>query len=284
LRLEELTPSHVRRAVRTYMQLAWPDPANCKPRFDPAQLEDLTSLDEIFALCERPEVGGGGHSARYMLRLGNDQYPFMKMVIQEYLVDREYFFSVDTHDEHIMSPDHPEWAEWCELKNHNRELKTKVEAEWVKESLPTHADLRTLAEGLARLEREEDKRTRLLVVDDEKDVCQGLGALLEARGYAVELAYDGQQVIDRLQLDPLPDLVILDFAMPELDGSEVLRMIRDDERLAKLNVLLATASSIDLKNMQRANGLLRKPYPRDVLIAMIKQLLAQNVAPSPPST
>lgn len=262
------------------MQFAWPDPANRKPRFDPKQLEDLNTLEDIFALCERPEGDGSGHAARYTLRLGNDHYPFMKMVIQEYLVEREYFFSVDTHDEHIMSPDHPEWAEWCELKTYNRGLKSVIEGEWAKESLPTHADLRTLAEGLARLEREEDKRARLLVVDDEKDVCQGLGALLEARGYAVELAYDGREVMDRLSLDPLPDLVILDFAMPEFDGAEVLTRIRKDERLASLHVLLATASSIDLKNMQRANGLLRKPYPREVLIAMVKQLLAQKAAPA----
>lgn len=278
MRLEELTPSHIRRAVRTYLRLAWPDPETRKPRFDPKQLDSVTKLEDVFALCERPQHSGEGHSARYTLRLGNDHYPFMKMVIQEYLVDREYFFSVDTHDEHIMSPDHPEWAEWCELKTFNRELKSKIEAEWAREALPTNVDLRELAEGLARLEREGDKRARLLVVDDEKDVCQGLGALLEARGYQVDLAYDGREVLDRLSVDPLPDLVILDFAMPELDGAEVLARIRADERLSSLHVLLATASSIDLKNMQRANGLLQKPYPRDVLIAMVKQLLKQKAA------
>ena len=181
---------------------------------------------------------------------------------------------MDTHDEHIMSPEHPEWKEWCELKTFNRGLKLRIETEWAREALPTHADLRTLAEGLARLEREGDKRARLLVVDDEEDVCQGLGALLGARGYAVDLAYNGQEVLDRLAQDPLPDLVILDYAMPGLDGAEVLRRIRADKRLDSLHVLLATASSIDLKNMQRANGLLRKPYPRDVVIAMVKQLLA----------
>ncbi len=266
------------------MRLAWPDSENRKPRFDPAQLEEVTKLDDVFALCERPENSGEGRSARYTMRLGNDHYPFMKMVIQEYLVDREYFFSVDTHDEHIMSPDHPEWDEWCKLKTFNSQLKSEIESEWASESLPTHADLRELAEGLARLEREDDKRARLLIVDDEKDVCQGLGALLEARGYAVELAYDGREVINRLSLDPLPDLVILDFAMPELDGAEVLARIRQDERLASLHVLLATASSIDLKNMQRANGLLRKPYPRDVLIAMVKQLLKQKAASSTPES
>lgn len=273
MRLEELTPSHVRRAVDTYLRIAWPDAERRKPRFDPKQLQDLTNLDEVFAVCERPDGELGRTSARYTMRLGNDQYPFMKMVIQEYLVDHEYFFSVDTHDEHVMNPDHPEWEQWCDLKTHNRKLKSEIEEAWEREGLPTHADLRTLAEGLARLEREEDKRKSLLVVDDEEDVCLGLGALLQARGYSVELAYNGQEVLDRLGQTPLPDLVILDFAMPEFDGAEVLRRIREDSRLDGLQVLLATASSIDLKNMQRANGLLRKPYPREVLIAMVKQLL-----------
>ena len=61
--------------------------------------------------------------------------------------------------------------------------------------------------------------------------------------------------------------------MPQLDGEEVLRRLRREERTAHLPVLLATASTIDLSRLRRVSGLLRKPYPRHVLFAMIARLL-----------
>ena len=197
----------------------------------------------------------------------------MKFVVQEYLVDEEYFFSVDTHDDIAIGPDNPDYDGWQDLKRYNAELKQEIEAAWVRAGLPTHLDLRVLAEGLAQVEVEGQKRARLLVVDDETDVAQGLKALLQGRGYQVECAYDGQQVLDRLGRDPLPDLVVLDYAMPELDGQEVLRRLRQDPRTERLPVLLTTASSIELKELQRASGLLRKPYPREVLFALLGKLL-----------
>ena len=80
--------------------------------------------------------------------------------------------------------------------------------------------------------------------------------------------------------DPLPDLVVLDFSMPEFDGEEVMRRLRADERTRSVPLLLATASDIDLSTIQRASGLLRKPYPREVLYEMIDRLLADSAARS----
>ena len=64
----------------------------------------------------------------------------------------------------------------------------------------------------------------------------------------------------------------------EFVPSEVMRRVRADPSFESLPILLATASSIDLTVMQRATGLLRKPYPREVLLAMIQQMLAGRVA------
>lgn len=117
---------------------------------------------------------------------------------------------------------------------------------------------------------------RILAVDDEKHIVRLIQVNLERAGYEVETAYDGRQVLDRMACDPLPDLVVLDFAMPELDGEEVIRRLRGDERTKGVPILLATASDIDLSSVQRASGLLRKPYPREVLVAMIDRLLAAD--------
>ncbi|MED6335541.1 MAG: response regulator [Planctomycetota bacterium] len=271
-----MTPAHVRRAVALYMESAWPRPGATVPIFDPAQLDEVSTLEQLFALCRKPEGDGSAPAhSRYTLRLGNDRYPFMKFVIQEYLVDEEYFFSVDTHDDHIDIPEgNPDHDQWQALKAHNRTLKGAIEGTWHEAGLPTHRDLRALAEGLARVEREGEKRAHILVVDDEQHVAAGIAALLEGRGYTCECCHDGREVLERLARDPLPDLVLLDYAMPELDGEQVLERLRGEPRTARLPVLMATASSIRLDRLQSVSGFLRKPFPRELLFTMLERLLA----------
>jgi CheY-like chemotaxis protein len=275
MRLENMTPAHVRRAIQIYMHRAWPIEGTTRPAIRLQELESATNLDQLFARFEQApcEVGG---LKRYTLRIGNVRYPFMKFVVQEHLVNGEYFFSVDTHDDLEIRPDSPDYAEWERLKAHNRSMKVEIETDWDRAGLPTNADLRALVEELAHVEREGEKRKSLLLVDDEAQVVAGLAALLRGRGYAVELARDGREALERLAADPVPDLVVLDYEMPQLDGEEVLRRLRRDPRTAHVPVLLATAARIDLSRLSRVSGLLRKPYPREVLFAMIARLLAPD--------
>jgi len=273
MRLENLTPAHVRRAVAIYLDHAWPDGAPTRPRREVERIADIQDLSAMFACFERAARDDEDGLKRYTLRLGNRRYPFMKFVVQEFLVNGEYFFSVDTHDRLEVRPGSPDFEEWEKLKSWNRELKAKIELDWDAAGLPTNTDLRALVEELAKLERESKKKKRLLLVDDEADVVMGLSALLSARGYDVEVVHDGVQALDRLARDPLPDLVLLDYEMPELDGQEVLGCLRAEERTRKLPVLMATASDIELERVQNASALLRKPYPRHVLFALIARLL-----------
>lgn len=279
MRLEELTPDLLRRAIATYLREAWPDPAGPRPRLAAADFAGCADLPSMLERFERPREKQRPSLERYTLRLGNARYPFMKLVVQEYLVDREYFLSVDTHDDLDVQPGGPDWAAWQEIKEHNLALKRRIEEAWAREGLPTHCELRRIAQRIAGTEKESSKKARLIVVDDESDVCEGLGALLRSRGYEVECFYDGQAVWDRLQDDPLPDLLLLDFAMPRLGGDEVLKRVRADARLSHLPVLLATASSIELERVPRASGLLRKPYPREVLFALLGQMLERRPRP-----
>jgi CheY-like chemotaxis protein len=131
------------------------------------------------------------------------------------------------------------------------------------------------------VEREPDKRVRIALVDDEKSVAIGLGALLRGRGYDVELFHSGESVLERLQHLPSPDLLILDYELPALDGEAVLTAVRADPALAKMPVLMATASSIQLERLGPINGFLRKPYPRRLLFATIAQLTTQPPRSTP---
>ena len=274
MRLEHMTPAHVRRAVEIYSRRAWPADADKSPSITASDLEGAATMEALLERFERVDAAEDQDSfRRYALRLGNHRYPFMKFVIQEYLVDAEFFFSVDTHDNLEVRPGTPDYDEWVRLKEFNRLLKDKIEFDWREAALPTFEDLRLLCEGLAPVEREGHKRARILVVDDEKSIAMGLRALLCARGYEVDLAYTGEEVLEHVGRDPLPDLVLLDYELPELDGEEVLDRLRENPRTAALPVLMATASSIELDRLGKVNGLLHKPYPREVLFKMIRELL-----------
>jgi len=272
MRIEELTPAHVRRAIELYQELAWPvGSAGRDPAFA-ARLARAQSLEELLLHFEQLELEEREGSRSYLLRLGNQRYPFMKFVVQEYLVDGEFFFTVDTHDNLDVRANAPDFALWQELKLYNRELKARIEAAWHAAGLPTYDDLRTLCEDLAPVERESEKRIRIALVDDEKSVAIGLGALLRGRGYEVELFHSGESVLERLQHAPRPDLLILDYELPALDGEAVLASVRADPKLKDMPVLMATASSIQLERLGPINGFLRKPYPRKLLFTTIAQL------------
>jgi CheY-like chemotaxis protein len=73
-------------------------------------------------------------------------------------------------------------------------------------------------------EQEPESTGRILIVDDHDDNIELLRVRLEAWGYRVEAAHDGEQALDQVQASP-PDLILLDVMMPAVDGNEVARRI-----------------------------------------------------------
>jgi len=82
--------------------------------------------------------------------------------------------------------------------------------------------------------------TRILVVDDHEDNVELLRARLEARGYEVEAAMDGQEALDRVHASP-PDLILLDVMMPEVSGIEVARRVKANRSLPFIPIIMQTA-------------------------------------------
>lgn len=278
MRLESITPEHVREALGLYVSLAWPPDREGQPRMRPEDLASAKTLEEMLPFFECPRSAEQVAGRRYTLRLGNFRYPFMKFVFQEYLLAGEFFFSVDTHDELKITPDMPDYEEWQGVRALNAELKHEIESSWASHGLPTHESLRKLMELAAKDQREDcapaqGRRARLLIADDETDVARGLGAMLGAKGYDVCLAFDGQQAIEALGADPLPNLVVLDFSMPGLTGEQVIQRLRADPRTSQLPVILATATEIAPGMMLGANARLRKPYPQELLFRVIEDQL-----------
>ncbi len=273
MRLAEITAEMMGRAIDIYFEHAYPAGCGRTPARSADEIKQHAGIDRPLALFDAPEGRSEGVLPRHVIRLGNHGYPFMKLVVQEYIVDDEYFFSVDTHDALKVSPEMPDYEAWRFVRRENRRLKDAIESAWADAGLPTHRDLKRQAEEIASGVAEPSLSGRIMIVDDERDVALGLAALLRARGFEVETAFDGQEVVDRIKHSAVPDLLLLDYSMPELDGEEVMCRLRADPEFADMQILLATASNIDLETMTRANGLLRKPYTRGVLFQMIQGLI-----------
>lgn len=120
-----------------------------------------------------------------------------------------------------------------------------------------------------------DKK-KILIVDDEKDLVETITFRLEASGYEVIAAYDGQEGLDKARSEH-PDLILLDVMMPKMDGYQVCRLLKFDEDFQKTPVIMLTARGQDQdKNTGKevgVDGYITKPFESSVLLGEIDKLL-----------
>ena len=118
--------------------------------------------------------------------------------------------------------------------------------------------------------------TRVFVVDDEPDMVDLLATILKSDGFQVDTDTDGRSALARLLADP-PDLVLLDLMMPDLDGMELLKLLRLDAKGANVPVLVVSARSghqDQLGTLQLgANAYICKPFSPRELVRQVRQLL-----------
>ena len=126
---------------------------------------------------------------------------------------------------------------------------------------------------------ETSSMSSVLIVDDEAAIRESLQTLLELEGYDVDTASDGEEGLTKLADRPY-DLVLLDFAMPDRNGIEVLREIR--ERDAELAVIMITAyGTVEnaVNAMQAgATNFIQKPWDNEKLLADVRTAVGQRRA------
>jgi DNA-binding response OmpR family regulator len=117
---------------------------------------------------------------------------------------------------------------------------------------------------------------RILVVEDEKDLVEILSVRLEASGYKVIAAYDGQEGLDKAKKEK-PDLIILDLMLPKVDGYKVCCLLKFDEKYKKIPIIMFTAraqeSDRKLGEEAGADGYITKPFEPKALLDKIAELL-----------
>lgn len=142
-----------------------------------------------------------------------------------------------------------------------------------------HAPRRQLA-GPSVAEIEHQRPTLVMVVDDSVTVRKVTSRLLERNGMNVLTAKDGVDAIAQLQ-DHKPDIMLLDIEMPRMDGFEVATLVRHDEQLKDLPIIMITSRTGE-KHRDRAlaigvNQYLGKPYQESELLESIQQLVKAHV-------
>jgi len=121
---------------------------------------------------------------------------------------------------------------------------------------------------------------RVLLVDDEVSIQRAVSPLLRSRGYDVDVAGTGADAL-KIAAERMPDLIVLDLGLPDIDGAEVCRRIRG-ESATPIIVLSARGAEADKVNALElgADDYVTKPFGADELVARIKVALRRVAAAS----
>lgn len=120
---------------------------------------------------------------------------------------------------------------------------------------------------------------RILVVDDDRQIVRLVQSYLQQSGFTVLTAYDGEEALHAIRREK-PDLVVLDLMLPKRDGLEITRILRSDESLATMPILMLTARFEDLDKILGlelgADDYLTKPFNPQEVVARVKAILRRS--------
>nr|WP_150107515.1 response regulator transcription factor [Pedosphaera parvula] len=117
---------------------------------------------------------------------------------------------------------------------------------------------------------------KILVVDDEPDAIELIKFNLKSAGYEVITAADGEEALNKAR-SLLPNLIILDLMIPEVDGLEVCKILRRDARVSGIPIIMLTAKAAEIDRVLGlelgADDYVTKPFSPRELVLRVKRLL-----------
>jgi twitching motility two-component system response regulator PilG len=121
------------------------------------------------------------------------------------------------------------------------------------------------------------QKKRILIVEDEESLLKLETILLTVKGYEVSSATTGNEALEKLFGEAF-DLILLDIMLPDIDGYEVCRRIKEHPRCAKIPVVMLTAKK-SVEDQERgatsgADAYLTKPFKSAMIIEVIERLLS----------
>ena len=117
---------------------------------------------------------------------------------------------------------------------------------------------------------------KILIVDDEPNILMSLDFLMRKEGYQVFIARDGSEALNIVS-EEMPDIIVLDIMMPNVDGYEVCQRVKGNEATAHIKIIFLTAKSKeeDIKKGHEmgADLYLTKPFSTRNLVKEVKKLI-----------
>ena len=118
------------------------------------------------------------------------------------------------------------------------------------------------------------QQKKIVLIDDEKLIRITTSMLLKHNGFEVITAANGKEGLAAIN-EQVPDIVLLDIMMPEMNGWDVLRLLRKDERTSSLFVIIFTACDLplpdDISNNEKNIAILKKPFQLQQLLNIISK-------------
>ena len=122
-------------------------------------------------------------------------------------------------------------------------------------------------------------RKRVLVVDDERNITQMMAMMLQTRGYDVEIAGSGEEAIQKAV--EKPDLILLDLILPDLEGFEVCRRIREGRNTRHIPIIIVSVKYLFEDKIEGlylgADDYLTKPFDNEELFARMEAVMRRNL-------
>lgn len=120
------------------------------------------------------------------------------------------------------------------------------------------------------------KRNKILIIDDDTNICELLRVNLTSKEYDVTVAHNGKEALDIIDTFN-PQIIILDVIMPEMDGWETCKIIRDNSNWQDIKILMLTSKNTDKDKMigqaiLNADKYMAKPFNIEKVLNIIEEL------------
>ena len=122
---------------------------------------------------------------------------------------------------------------------------------------------------------------RVLVVDDDEPIAQMLAEYLSDHGIEADWAGGGRAALEKIQRGPVPDLLVLDLRMPDLDGRELLAQVRRQGLQPRVVLLSADREVASAARELQADGFVEKPFAPENLLASVRRALEPRQTQTP---